>query len=246
MEKEIIRQKLLEHQQSIQFFEQEHEYWENGIKYDSVVRRIRMFQKQFDSHIIAKMCSRGNNPKYTGRHMTEIALEWETIKQDALRKGRIIHKAAERIALGEDIQIDEEFKGYIDQVKKFLHEYKLDIIQTEQIACEHTTKIAGTVDMVTYNTDGTISIWDWKSNKEDPTTGKKKVKWLEPLDYLPREKASSYSVQLCIYKALLERLGFIVKFAAIVYLAEDTYRVIPAVNFMGVANFIIDGGMPKR
>jgi len=65
--------------------------------------------------------------------------------------------------------------------------------------------VAGSIDMVYENPDGTLSIYDWKRSKEiKKTDGFKKFALTEEISHLPDTNFWHYSLQLNTYKAILE------------------------------------------
>jgi ATP-dependent exoDNAse (exonuclease V) beta subunit len=84
-------------------------------------------------------------------------------------------------------------------------------------------KIAGSIDMVFENEDGTLSIYDWKRCKEiNQENTWNKFATNEVISHLPDTNYWHYSLQLNTYKAILERkYGKIVKELYLVKLHPD-------------------------
>jgi ATP-dependent exoDNAse (exonuclease V) beta subunit len=77
--------------------------------------------------------------------------------------------------------------------------------RTEWKIYHEDLKISGCIDMVYENTDGTISIFDWKRSKEINTTNSwNKFALTECISHLPDTNFWHYSLQLNIYKTILE------------------------------------------
>ena len=67
-------------------------------------------------------------------------------------------------------------------------------------------KLAGSIDMVYENPDGTLMIYDWKRSKEiSKTNGWNKSAITECIEHLPDTNFWHYSLQLNTYKTILER-----------------------------------------
>ena len=81
---------------------------------------------------------------------------------------------------------------------------ELEAYRTEWMIYDKELKLAGSIDMVFKNKDGTLSIYDWKRCKEI----KKENRWdsaiTECINHLPDTNYWHYSLQLNTYKAMLE------------------------------------------
>jgi ATP-dependent exoDNAse (exonuclease V) beta subunit len=67
-------------------------------------------------------------------------------------------------------------------------------------------KLAGSIDMVYENPDGSLTIYDWKRAKEiSKVNGFKESASTECINYLPNTNFWHYSLQLNTYKAILEQ-----------------------------------------
>jgi ATP-dependent exoDNAse (exonuclease V) beta subunit len=67
-------------------------------------------------------------------------------------------------------------------------------------------KLAGSIDMVYENPDGTLSIYDWKRAKEIKKTNSfNESATTECINHLPNTNYWHYSLQLNTYKAILEK-----------------------------------------
>lgn len=96
-----------------------------------------------------------------------------------------------------------EWDFFLNYVKK----YPLQVpYRTEWMIYDEELKLAGSIDMVYENQDGSLSIYDWKRSKdiskinnfgESATT--------ECVEHLPNTNYWHYSLQLNTYKAILEK-----------------------------------------
>jgi ATP-dependent exoDNAse (exonuclease V) beta subunit len=67
-------------------------------------------------------------------------------------------------------------------------------------------KIAGSIDMVYENPDGTLSIYDWKRSKDISRINDWNKFAINPtIGHMPDTNFWHYSLQLNMYKAILER-----------------------------------------
>jgi len=77
--------------------------------------------------------------------------------------------------------------------------------RTEWMIYDEDLKLAGSIDMVYENPDGTLMIYDWKRAKEiSKTTTFNKYALTECINHLPDTNFWHYSLQLNTYKAILE------------------------------------------
>jgi len=77
--------------------------------------------------------------------------------------------------------------------------------RTEWMIYYEELKLAGSIDMVYENPDGTLMIYDWKRSKEIVKASKwNKYALTECIDSMPDTNYWHYSLQLNVYKAILE------------------------------------------
>lgn len=90
---------------------------------------------------------------------------------------------------------------------KFVTDYpRLKPYRTEWMIYDEELKLAGSIDMVYENSDGTLSIYDWKRVKEIAKTNSfNKHALTECINYVPDTNFWHYSLQLNTYKGILER-----------------------------------------
>jgi hypothetical protein len=100
--------------------------------------------------------------------------------------------------------------------------------RTEWLVFKDDIKLAGSIDMIYKKPDGTLAIYDWKRAKEM----KYDNAWQSgkpPLNHLPDTNYWHYSIQLNIYRTILEEFyGATVSELALVVLHPDnsSFRVI--------------------
>lgn len=106
--------------------------------------------------------------------------------------------------------ISEEWDFFVQYINDSPH---FKPYRTEWTIYHEDLKIAGSIDMVYENPDGSLSIYDWKRAKEITKTNMfKKYAITEEIAYLPDTNFWHYSLQLNTYKAIIEqKYGRIVK-----------------------------------
>lgn len=109
-----------------------------------------------------------------------------------------------------------DFESSLPEVKKFLIDTKdiLVPIASELIIGDSEFLICGTIDQLFYNLrTEQYEIWDWKTNKEIETVESKQNKGEEryikycksPIEEVPDLNFYHYSLQLSLYKFILEK-----------------------------------------
>jgi ATP-dependent exoDNAse (exonuclease V) beta subunit len=78
--------------------------------------------------------------------------------------------------------------------------------RTEWTVYHEDLKLAGSIDMVYENPDGTLSIYDWKRSKDITRINNfNKYALTECISHMPDANFWHYSLQLNTYKAILEK-----------------------------------------
>lgn len=176
--------------------------------YTSCTTFIHGFFEHFDADkIIDKMTKskRWANSKYYGQTPDQIKAQWDRNRIQASLFGTKMHKAIEDFYNGEKTLED---LAILPDLKYFLNFYKdigdkLKPYRSEWMVFDDHLKLAGSIDFVTENEDGSLNLWDWKRSREI----KRENSWqsgLDPVKNLPDCNYYHYSLQLNLYKAILE------------------------------------------
>ena len=211
----------------IKFYSSGHRYEMTGdtrSQYTSVTTWVHTHFPKFNAdEIIQKMFNGKNwNPqnKYWGMTADEIKNSWKKSGQDSCTSGTNLHErieyfmnnssAEENYCLGNLIaqsQIETEQQPEWEYFLKFAQDYQqLRPYRTEWMIFDEDLKIAGSIDMVFQNEDGTLSIYDWKRCKEISKDNNWNKFATNPIiSHLPDTNYWHYSLQLNTYKAILER-----------------------------------------
>jgi ATP-dependent exoDNAse (exonuclease V) beta subunit len=95
-----------------------------------------------------------------------------------------------------------EWQYYINFIRDYPH---LKPYRTEWLIYHDDVKISGSIDMVYENTDGTLSIYDWKRAKNITRINNfNKFALSTPVCHLPDSNFWHYTLQLNMYKYILE------------------------------------------
>ena len=216
---------------NITFYEEDHKYVINGDSktiYTSVTTLGHSYFEAFNaSEVIKNMFnSKGwkKGHKYWGLTEDEIKAMWETNRDNSATAGTNLHFEIECFMnnpllsanytnkeLGDIYMItnklihdtkSDEWKQFINFI---LDHPDLKPYRAEWAIYDETVKIAGSIDMVFENSDGTLSIYDWKRSKDIPKVNNWNKFGKHPIIcHLPDSKFWHYSMQLNTYKFILE------------------------------------------
>jgi len=213
---------------NIRFYTQGHKYeilTDPHSKYLSVTTWVKNHFRKFDSDaVITNIMNSdawGPEHKYWGQTREEIKAKWNKDGLLASSAGTALHEAIELFMNNPELTGDYTQKDLLDNLtddsltmntdwQYFLHFVKehpeLKPYRTEWLVFDEDVKIAGSIDMVYENPDGTLSIYDWKRSKDiqDPSVSWNKFSTNTVLQHVPDTNYWHYSLQLNIYKTILE------------------------------------------
>tara|TARA_Y100000748_G_C15478154_1_gene481670 strand:+ start:229 stop:1014 length:786 start_codon:yes stop_codon:yes gene_type:complete len=242
-----------ERDKHITFDEGPHIYTIDGSSdYISVTTWVHSFFRKFDSdEVIDKMMKSKNwiYNKYYGKSKETIKQEWDDNRDDAARKGTQLHFEIEtfynKVEEWDNIPEIDSTETEVIYFKNFYNDHlHLTAYRTEWMIYDKELKIAGSIDMVFKEQDGTLSIYDWKRSKEIiQETRYNEYSIDSEINYIPDTNYWHYSLQLNIYKALLER-NYDVKISSL-YLVRlhpnsDNYEKIRVVNLQDAVKKMFD------
>ena len=191
----------------ITFDEGPHIYTINGnSNFTSVTTLCHGLFKEFDTEsILDKIFSR--NPvkeKYKNETRESLKAKWEKNRDEAATAGTLLHKNIEDFYNGETVTNDSIEYSYFEN----FHEKHRHLVpyRTEWMVYDEDLRLAGSIDMVFQNEDGTLSIYDWKRSKGiEKTSPFNECSTNELTSHLPDTNFWHYSLQLNVYKAILEK-----------------------------------------
>ena len=234
---------------NIRFFEKGHKYeitTDLKSKYTSVTTWNHSHFPKFDADAIIKnmMSSSKWAPghKYWGLTPEQIKASWNTNRDSVASAGTDMHYEIECFNNDKRITFDytnkELYEIYIGDHGRTLSDKSLEWqyfinfvkdnqhlkpYRTEWLVYHEEAKIAGAIDMVYENPDGTLSIYDWKRSKEiNPNNNFGKFALNPLLNHIPDTNFWHYALQLNTYKYILEsKYGKIIKDLYLVRLHPD-------------------------
>ena len=223
-----------ERDQNIVFIEHGHKYiiqTDLNSKYTSVTTWNHSHFPHFDADAIIKkmMSSKSWNKdhKYWNQTPDQIKKTWDSNKNNVSSAGTDLHFQIECFMNNPNIPLDyqhsdlelcyqEEQKRKLEKEKDLSIEwtYFLKYIKdtpnfkpyrTEWIIYHEDLKLAGSIDMVYENPDGTLNIYDWKRAKNiSPVNYFNQFALTQEISHLPDSNFWHYALQLNTYKAILE------------------------------------------
>jgi hypothetical protein len=236
--------------EQIVFDEEPHIYYINGDKDNiSVTTLVHKYFPKFDPDtIIHRMMVSKNwsKSKYHGMSKDEIKESWDQLGKDATSKGTILHKSIEMFYNNMDVNCSDsssvEYKMFLNFYEE--HKTKLKPYRTEWEVFNEEFRIAGSIDMIFENIDdGTLSIYDWKRTKEIKLKNGFGSKGYGPMRAYHDCNYVHYSLQLNIYKSILEsKYGKVIRdmFLICMHPDYDNYKKYEVLDMESEIKFILD------
>ena len=211
MEEPTFLSKKNAHQRDahISFDEGPHIYTIDGDSdYMSVTSWNSTLFPKFDADsVISKMMNSPRWPKspYFGMTREEIKMKWNNDGIEASEAGTKMHYNIECFYNGMDVEDDgslewKYFREFNEAVGNELTPYR-----TEWMVWDKELRLAGSVDMLFENPDGTLQIYDWKRSKKVVKENKWASAIVDCISHLPDANFWKYSLQLNTYKWILEK-----------------------------------------
>jgi ATP-dependent exoDNAse (exonuclease V) beta subunit len=250
----------------VKFYEKDHKYKiNNELCKCSVTTLLKKYGEEFDSEKTAKIVSLKQN-----RPVDDILKEWNFKREYACFKGTDFHKYVENFLNrkfspldlkgfhymlfqeGQELDAEKRKEEYREtmkfMVKNFLNFYKwydelYHCIKSEFVVGDFDSKICGTIDNLSYNKKTkNLSIFDYKTNQSIKTEGFKGKTLLDGLSHLQDCEFSKYSLQLHIYKRIIEKnSNFKIDDLYIVWFPENKeYQLIKPLDLEKEAEYVLN------
>lgn len=199
------------------YYDEPHKYFIGDQQLISGTTFIGLFKDKFDRINQAT--------KYAKRHrrtMEDVLAEWDYKGHIARTKGTLLHNYAENYWQNKVFPINYEpykndfdegdLEGRLEPCIELFHQFYKDAskslrpVRLELVVADKELGIAGMVDCLFWN-DKTkqFEIWDYKTNKEIGTYAKFGGRFKAPINYLHECEANAYSLQLSLYKYIIEK-----------------------------------------
>lgn len=217
---------------NIEFYEDGHKYiilTDPNYKYTSVTTWCHSHFPHFDADAIIETMMKGKGwkegHKYWGLNESQIKALWNSNKDIVADAGTNLHYEIE--CFHNNNQFNNEYNNH-QLYEKYMIDFKEDHLlrplewkyfinfikdnptlkpyRTEWLIYHEDVKIAGSIDMVYENSDGTLSIYDWKRAKNITRINNfNKFAISKQICHLPDSNFWHYALQLNTYKAILEQ-----------------------------------------
>jgi len=245
----------------IQFEEETHTYTIDGERkgWTSCTGFLHNFFGHFDADaVIAKMMasSKWYESKYFGLTADQIKKQWSDKGAASSEAGTRMHldiehfyNAMPHAGAKEAYRMEDGFSGlavdkwtplagaewdYFCEYQRVYADVKGFVpFRTEWLVFDPEHKVAGSIDMIYKKPDGTLAIYDWKRIEELKTENRFQS-GLGPVAHLPDTNYWHYSLQLNVYRYILQKhYGVVVSELALVVLhpGNKSWRV-AKLNFM--------------
>jgi hypothetical protein len=219
-----------ERDQFIEFYEETHKYiitCDKDSKYTSVTTWNHSHFPHFNADEVIKNMMKSKNwkegHKYWNMTCEEIKKMWDANRDNVSGAGTDMHYEIECFMNNPNILYDYshadlyefycksgiptidtiEWKYFIEFIKDTPH---LKPYRTEWTIYHEELKLAGSIDMIYENPDGTLSIYDWKRSKNISAVNSFNKFALEPIIcHMPDSNFWHYALQLNTYKFILEQ-----------------------------------------
>ena len=214
----------------IVFEEQGHKYYikkEPG--YTSVTTLIHNAFPKFNAdEVIDNMMKspKWTESKYYGMTKEEIKKQWSSGNSNAASMGTAMHLMFEYYYNNIYQEKIDKYKDTIEYkyFTNFINDHEhFTPFRTEWNVYHEDYKIAGSIDMIFINNDGTLSIYDWKRCKKIEkynNFGKRSI--VKGLKHIHDTNYWHYTLQLNMYKYILEdKYGYTVKDLHLVVIHPD-------------------------
>lgn len=135
-----------------------HTYHVDGVKYDGVTTLIRnglpkpalmYWSARTVAEYVADNLDQVAGMAGMGRASIVAALKevpW-TARDTAAAKGTAVHKLAEELAAGQEVEVPDALAGYVESCVAFLDQYQVDPIVVEAAVASRRWRYAGTADL---------------------------------------------------------------------------------------------------
>jgi hypothetical protein len=186
------------------FDESTHTYRAEGTSLISVTTLLSSWFKKFNpDETIRMMKSKPSWPqsKYFGMTDEEIKGKWASEGKEASTLGTQLHAAIEEYYKTNTVTLQTV---EMEQFLRFAEQKKLKIAGLEHKVFDIEWRLAGTIDGMAHHGDE-LDLYDWKRCKDMTTSYGYSIQ--EGLTHIPSSNFWKYSLQLNLYRALLEKQG---------------------------------------
>lgn len=197
------------------FDEPEHKYTDSlGTEYQSATTWIKQFEPDTDWDAIKE-----KKAKKEGITVEELTEKWDAAGDYATHLGTNIHAVMEYLWQKKNYNFDKRLKKKFPEMEEdfnFRKQRCVDLykkmkniyvpIANEFIVYDQPNGICGTIDFLAWNKNkNCYSIIDWKTSKRFDTTNYFENYMKDPFGHVLHCNCAEYSLQLSLYKYILEK-----------------------------------------
>tara|TARA_A100001011_G_C14314163_1_gene847097 strand:+ start:894 stop:1634 length:741 start_codon:yes stop_codon:yes gene_type:complete len=195
---------------NVVFTEKGHSYTVGGRPAISVTTFLKKFKEPFNTDFWAEASA-----KKRSKTKQEILKEWDSKRELSTNKGSKFHAFAENYINNKVINT-KKYDSHIDasaynkiesQFINFYETTKDTLIPIRSELCVGSSHlgICGTIDQLYYSKNfKQLVIFDWKTNKKINQVSPYDNWMLNPISHLPECEFITYSLQLSLYKYIIE------------------------------------------
>jgi len=193
------------------FDKKRHAYRTSNCPYLKSITTVvsNQFAKFDADKVIRKMMASAkwnSSNKYYGKTPTQIKKQWNENGKLSRDAGTLVHEQIETYLNSENEEIELELTDdTFCRFQEWDEARGWTPYRTEWRIFDEESKIAGTVDAVFINENGEYVIVDWKRCENIDLTNRFEKSTNPSLDHLPKCKFVQYSLQLNLYKYILEK-----------------------------------------
>lgn len=191
----------------IVFNKEQHSYTIGDQVLTPVSRVVDQVKPPFDSQVAAQRAAIRDNMT-----VSEVLAKWDRDSRNRLAHGDRVHTWIAGKLRGE-VPVEDPFlrlNGMLPEMRGFeqFWEYinPVDLHQVEWVVGDADLGIAGTLDCIFYSQEtGHYHLWDWKTGLKFKTSNQFQKFLLPPFDDLDDCELNVYSLQISLYRLLVER-----------------------------------------
>lgn len=193
----------------------------------------------------------------------EMKRVWKQNNLYSTHRGTILHNYIENFynnkivpydkeTVEKDLGVDEHHR-LRDEIQQLTTQFKdfykdtpdlLPLKKEFVVGDIHGTKICGMLDLIAYNTKtDTFEIYDYKTNKEIKFSSSFNKQLLAPLDDIDECEFNVYSLQLNVYKYIIEkytRIKIDKLYVVWFNIKNETYQLIPLLDMQDKVKLMLD------
>lgn len=179
-----------------------HTYHINGVQFTSVTTWLHQFQELFNADAISLRMTKGNK-----KQALELQRQWKLKSDAACARGTHLHEYLEAKIAGVDVELHNDAMDLYPIADKFITETigKIKIVAQEFRLYDKKWQLCGTVDALGQDSAHNYYLIDWKTNSNFTISSDYNKILKYPFATLEDCHLNIYSIQLSLYKLLLER-----------------------------------------